>query len=211
MKNLHFLITAGPTYEPIDPVRFIGNRSSGKMGYALAQAALNLNHQVTLISGPSNLEPPKNSKFISVNTALEMKTEVFKYQESADVIIMVAAVADYRPEKIQVQKIKKSSDEMTIKLIKNPDILFELGKVKKENQTLIGFAAETENLIQHAQSKLKKKNCDWIIANDVSQKDIGFNQDQNQVIMISSEKNIEIPQSSKEKIAMKILDLLSLH
>lgn len=208
MKSLHFLITAGPTHEPIDPVRFIGNRSSGKMGYALAEAALEKNHQVTLISGPTHIDPPEGIELIQVQTALEMKEEVFKYHEKADVIIMVAAVADYRPENISNQKIKKNNETLNLTLVKNPDILFELGKVKKDHQILIGFAAETENLIQNAKIKLEKKNCDWIIANDVSRSDIGFNQNENQITMISASESISLPLSSKKDLSYKVIETI---
>lgn len=208
MKHLTFLITAGPTQEPLDPVRFLSNYSSGKMGYALANAALKKKYSVILIHGPTALTPPPQAKTIEVQTALEMRRQVQKYFSEADIIIKVAAVADYRPHKIFRQKIKKNTNTLTLTLIKNPDILFELGKKKKRHQTLVGFAAETTHILKHARKKLRQKNCDWIVANDVSNKALGFGSDQNKVIMLSSQNDAIYLDGTKKKIAKKIIDIL---
>jgi phosphopantothenoylcysteine decarboxylase/phosphopantothenate--cysteine ligase len=205
MKCKNILITAGPTRERIDPVRFISNRSSGKMGYALAEAAEKLCKNVTLISGPVNLTPPNGVCFIQVESAEEMACEVRKAANSADMIIMAAAVADYRPKNPSSSKIKKSGSDMVIELERTTDILAELGK-NKDGKILIGFAAETENVIKNAEKKLDKKNLDWIISNDVSSCDAGFQADTNRVTMISKQGDrVEIPLTHKTILAEIIL------
>jgi len=205
MKDKKILITAGPTRERIDPVRFISNRSSGKMGYALAKAAEKSGNNVTLISGPVDLRPPDGIKLILVESAEEMTCEVRKSAKFADIIIMAAAVADYRPKDPSSSKIKKSDSDMVIELERTTDILGELGKDKRD-KILIGFAAETENVIKNAEEKLKRKNLDWIIANDVSRSDAGFQADTNEVTMISRKGEvIKLPLQKKEKLAELIL------
>ena len=212
-KNI--LITAGPTRERIDPVRFISNRSSGKMGYALAKAAHNLNWNVTLISGPVNLPPLEGVTLINIESAAEMACEVQNLAKFADIIIMAAAVADYRPVKTEMSKIKKGKGNLILEFERTTDILGELRSSQsqtelKKDLILVGFAAETEDLIQNAHQKLKKKNLDWIVANDVSRTDTGFQSDNNEVTMLSKNGDkIKIPIQSKEKIAEIILKTIS--
>ena len=207
MSRLQILITAGPTIEDIDPVRFLSNRSSGKMGYALAQSAVKLGHRVTLISGPTALSEPSQCHFIAVRSAQDMATAVFKYAKKADVIIKAAAVADYRAQKVAKQKIKKKSAGLTLKLVRTPDILKMLGQHKRPGQILVGFAAETNQILQNANKKIREKGLDFIVVNDVSQSDIGFEVDNNAVILIDkngSQKRFK--KQSKIKLAEKILE-----
>lgn len=205
------IITAGPTVEPIDPVRNITNKSSGKMGYELARAFSYSGAEVTLISGPANINIPYTIKnFVKVNTALEMKNEVMKYFNDSDIIVMSAAVSDYRVENYSNIKIKKDKDNLIIKLKKNPDILKEIGKIKKDKQLLIGFAAETNDLINYAKRKLIEKNCDLIVANDVSKKEIGFNSDFNEVYIIDKMGDVtHVEKASKREIAFNIVSYIS--
>lgn len=205
LKNKKVLVTAGGTKEAIDPVRYIGNHSSGKMGIAIADKAHELGAEVTLIS---TVKTNKNYKVIEVLTALEMLEHTQNEFVNSDILIMAAAVADYRPVITAENKIKKTqSDNLVVELIKNPDILKEIATIKKENQTVIGFCAETENLINNAVSKLNNKKLDFIIANDVSNKDIGFNSDYNEISILSSDGNIEnIQKMSKSKIAEIIIE-----
>ena len=209
MKNI--LITAGPTRERIDPVRFISNRSSGKMGYALAKIAEKQGFNVTLVSGPVNLPSPDGITLIKVESAEEMACEVRKCAKFADIIIMAAAVADYRPKVVSASKIKKSDNNMTLEFERTTDILGELRNSQREIELksdliLVGFAAETDNVIKSAKDKLNKKHLDWIVANDISRTDAGFQSDKNEVTMISKGGEIiEIPLQSKEKIAKLIL------
>jgi phosphopantothenoylcysteine decarboxylase/phosphopantothenate--cysteine ligase len=203
------LVTAGPTVEPIDPVRYISNPSSGKMGYAIAAAAKSRGANVILISGPTHLRIPYGITYIQIKTALEMLNAVKQYYPKSQVVIMSAAVADFRPKQASKQKVKKEDTLLLIELARNPDILAELGK-KKGNKILVGFAAETENIIEHAKVKLKKKNLDLMVANDVTQPSIGFAGDNNAVTLIPKKGEIEqVPLSSKEEIAEKILDKIS--
>jgi phosphopantothenoylcysteine decarboxylase/phosphopantothenate--cysteine ligase len=206
-QNKKILVTAGPTREPIDPVRYISNRSSGKMGYALAEAAVLRGGNVVLISGPTNLEPPAGLyKFIPVETAREMQKAVIENFSWADVIIKAAAVADYRPKNYSTEKIKKRDGEMNLELVKNPDILQELGE-KKTTQVLIGFAAETEDLEENAAKKLNKKKLDFIVVNDVTQEGAGFGSDTNIVKIIYRDGRVEaFPRMSKKDVADIILD-----
>jgi len=208
LDNKKILITAGPTREAIDPVRFLTNHSSGKMGYALARAASYRGAEVKLISGPTELKCPLDVELIRIESAAEMKDEVCKEADSADIVIMAAAVADYRPKKISQEKIKKSESNFELKLERTTDILFELGKNKKENQLLIGFAAESQNLIDNAQKKLREKQVDYIIANDISNKNIAFGSDKNQVSILSEEGSTKLPLLEKEKLAHKIFDYI---
>lgn len=200
------LVTAGGTIENIDPVRYIGNRSSGKMGYEIAKSAVNHGAEVILISGKAEVTPPKNLKFIQVESAEEMREKVLSEFETVDAVIMSAAVADYRVKSISAQKIKKSAESFSIELVKNPDILKELGALKK-NQILIGFAAETENLLEYANKKLVEKNLDMIVANNVSIKGAGFSVDTNIASFINRAGEIEnFNIMSKSELAEKIID-----
>lgn len=207
MQGLKLLVTAAGTREPIDPVRYIGNRSSGKMGYAIAEAAARLGAEVTLISGPSALQPPAGVEFFGVESAREMRQLVQERFPACDIVIKAAAVADYRVKNVSDQKIKKNDAELTLVLEKNPDILKELGEMKKPHQTLVGFAAETQNLLQYAKSKLERKNLDMIVANDVSKPQAGFNVDTNLIKLLKRDGSIEeLPLMSKKELAYIILE-----
>lgn len=207
MQGLKLLVTAAGTREPIDPVRYIGNRSSGKMGYAIAEAAARLGAEVTLISGPSALQPPAGVEFFGVESAREMRQLVQERFTACDIVIKAAAVADYRVKNVSDQKIKKNDAELTLVLEKNPDILKELGEMKQPHQTLVGFAAETQNLLQYAKGKLEKKNLDMIVANDVSKPQAGFNVDTNLIKLLKRDGSIEeLPLMSKKELAYIILD-----
>ena len=206
---MKILITAGPTREAIDPIRFISNRSSGKMGYALANTAIELEHEVVLISGPVFLPAPPVMKLIRVESAAEMATAVHRYASEAEVIIMAAAVADYRPVDPLKQKLKKGEGKLVLELEQTEDILASLGGKKPDNQLLVGFAAETEDLLQNAQKKLTAKNLDWIIANDVSKSDRGIAADQNAVTLISRAGQIvELPLTDKNTLAKQIFEVI---
>lgn len=203
------LVTAAGTYEPIDPVRYIGNRSSGKMGYAIAEAAKKRGAEVTLVSGPSALTAPAGVKLVRVETAAQMRQAVLEFFNEADIIIKAAAVADYRVREVADQKIKKNDDELVLVLEKNPDILFELGQKKKSGQILVGFAAETQHLLEYAKAKLEKKNLDMIVANDVSRKDAGFNVDTNAVKLLYRDGTVqELPVMTKYKLANELLNMV---
>lgn len=199
------LVTAGGTIEPIDPVRFIGNRSSGKMGYEIAKAAQVHGAEVTLISGNATVAPPKNLKFIKVETAEQMHEKVLAEFDSVDAVIMSAAVSDYRAKSVFPQKIKKDNEILTLELVKNTDILKELGQ-RKNHQLLVGFAAETGNLIAYAKDKIAEKNLDFIVANDVSKEGAGFSVDTNIAAIIDNAGNVEnFPKMSKAELAEKII------
>ena len=186
------LITAGPTYEPIDPVRFIGNRSSGKMGYALAQTYANQGYEVHLITGPSSLELPENIfEIVKVQSAEEMYDAVMERYESMDILIMAAAVADYSPEHAYSEKLKKGNEKMSLSLQKTNDILKTLGMKKSEHQALVGFALETQNEIQNAKDKLKRKNADIIVLNSLKTKGAGFGHSTNAVSILNKEGDIK--------------------
>jgi phosphopantothenoylcysteine decarboxylase/phosphopantothenate--cysteine ligase len=200
------LITAGPTIEDVDPVRFLSNRSSGKMGYALAAEASSRGASVHLISGPSALEPPPGVKVTRVRSAEEMAGQSYASFPSADVVIKAAAVADYTPVSVATEKTKKTKARWVLELQPTEDILHELGR-RKENQLLVGFAAESENLIENAQAKLRQKNLDLIVANDISQSESGFEVDQNQVVLIDRIGQVEeLPLLLKSQVAKRILD-----
>lgn len=200
------LVTAGGTREPIDPVRYIGNHSSGKMGYALAKAAAKRGADVILITAPTSLPDPVGITIKKINTAKEMLEAVLLEYGNVDIVIKAAAVADYRIEQTYDQKIKKKGDTLTLNLTKNPDILYELGQ-RKTHQILVGFAAETTNLIDNASEKLQAKNLDMIVANDVTLPGAGFNADTNIVKLLYRNGNVEeLPQESKERLSEKILD-----
>ena len=202
LKDKKVLITSGRTKENIDPIRYLSNNSSGKMGYSLAQAAIDLGAEVTLISGPTNLEIPKGLKsFISVESALEMYEKVDEYFGDTDIFIACAAVADYRPKEYKKEKIKKSDSDLILELVRNPDILFEMGK-KKDNQLLIGFAAETNDIKENALKKLEKKNLDFIVANNAST--MGNNTNTVEIIR-KNKTSIKINQKNKIELAYDIL------
>lgn len=209
IKNLSgkkILVTAGGTIEAIDPVRYIGNRSSGRMGYEIAKSAVNAGANVILISGKSEIQPPNDLKFIKIESALQMRDAVLENFDSVDAVIMSAAVADYRVKKISAQKIKKSADTLTLELVKNPDILKELGGLKK-NQILIGFAAETQNILDYARKKLVEKNLDFIVANDVTAEGAGFGVSTNIASIIWRGGNVEsFSKMSKADLAEKITE-----
>ena len=209
---MKILITAGPTREKIDPVRFLTNFSSGKMGYALAEAAKKTGHEVTLISGPVSIPALKNVTMIHIESAAEMYKAVLREYKTSDVIIMSAAVADFTPIKYYEHKLKKDGrDNLSLELKRTVDILAYLGKHRKKNQLLVGFAAESKNLIENAKAKLKKKNLDWIIANDISIPGQGLQSDNNSVTMISSNGQIvNFPRQSKTKLAKNIIQILNL-
>ena len=202
------VITAGPTREAIDPVRYISNHSSGKMGFALAEAACEAGAQVTLITGPVHLDTPERISRIDVVSARDMYTASLEHGKNADIFIATAAVADYTPSKPELEKIKKSDDFVAIQLTKNPDIVAKIAQLKPKPFT-VGFAAETNNMIEHAEKKITSKNLDMIIANDVSRKDIGFNSDDNAVTAIWIGGKQELAMANKRQIAKQLLDLIS--
>ena len=203
LKGKKILITSGRTKENIDPVRYLSNNSSGKMGYSLAQAAVDLGAEVTLISGPTNLKVPNGlEKFIFVESALEMYEKVDEYFKNTDIFIACAAVADYRPKEYKKEKIKKSDSDFVIELVRNPDILLEMSK-KKEKQLLVGFAAETNDIKENALKKLEKKNLDIIVANNASV----MGSDENMIEIIKKDRtSVEISQKSKIELAYDILN-----
>lgn len=203
------LITAGPTREPIDPVRFLTNRSSGRMGYALASAFARREEQVLLISGPTQLDIPDHVDFIPVETAQEMYDAVAHYLPQMDAAIFCAAVADYTPVSVATQKIKKSADTLTLELKKTPDILGSARSVIGFSGYLVGFAAETENLEQNARTKLERKGCDMIIGNDVSQSGIGFDSAENEVLLVEAAENTALPRDTKEHLAHHLAEIIS--
>lgn len=206
MAGLTVLVTAGPTREEIDPVRYISNHSSGKMGYALAKIARRRGADVILVSGPVAIPPPDGIETVAVTTSEEMRKAVLARAAECDLVIKAAAVADYRPVERSDRKVKKKSPEMTILLGKNPDILAELGRIKPAGQILVGFAAETESLHENAVAKLTAKNLDMIVANDVSQDGAGFIADTNIVTIIRRDGSDEaLPQLPKEQLAGEIL------
>ena len=212
-QSLHgkrVLVTAGPTREPLDPVRYLSNRSSGKMGYALAEAARNRGAEVILITGPAALTPPGGMEVVGVETASEMYEAAVSRFAQADLIIAAAAVSDYRPAETAGQKIKKSGSAPTLALTRTEDILAEMGRRKTPTQTLIGFAAETEDLINQARHKLTAKNLDWIVANDVTQEGAGFDGDTNIVTLLgSSGQEISLPLLTKHEVAERVLDTVA--
>ena len=207
MVGLKVLVTAAGTREPIDPVRFVGNRSSGKMGYAIAQAAVQRGAEVLLVTGPSALAIPANVKGVKVETTNEMLEAVMEAYDKMDVVIKAAAVADYRPRDVADQKIKKKTDDaLTVVMDKNPDILKELG-ARKAHQVLVGFAAETQNLLDNAREKIVKKNLDMIVANDVTAAGAGFNTDTNIVKFLYPSGEVRsLEQMAKTEVANLLLD-----
>jgi len=200
------LVTAGPTQEPLDPVRYISNRSSGKMGYALAEAAAARGARVILVSGPVHLNAPAGVELIAVRTAAEMREAVFQHLPESGIVIKSAAVADFHLSKVPDQKVKKTAARVSLELDPTPDILAELGR-KKGDRLLIGFAAETQNLAQEARRKLESKNCDMVVGNLVGGAEAGFESDENEVILVlRTGENIPVPRASKRDIADRIFD-----
>jgi len=201
------LITAGPTREPIDPVRFLGNRSSGKMGYALAEAALRRGAKVILISGPVAIDAPEGAELNRVETAEQMRNAVIPQLDRATIVIAAAAVADFRLRNAAQDKIKRNGS-LTLELEPTPDILAEVSSQRDAGQMLIGFAAETANALENGRSKLRRKGIDAIVVNDVSKTGIGFDSERNEVTIITHDEEVSIPEASKQKIAHRILDVV---
>jgi len=208
LEGRKILVTAGATREPIDPVRYVSNRSSGKMGYALARAARQRGATVVLVSGSTALKPPVGVEVVGIGTALDMRQSVFSRLEGCDMVIKAAAVSDYRPKTAAPQKVKKGAEELNLDMVKNPDILKELGMSKGDDgPLLVGFAAETEALLEHAREKLRSKNLDMIVANDVSAADAGFQTDTNRVKMLFRDGRVEESGLlSKDAVAHLVLD-----
>ncbi len=203
---MKFLITAGPTREPIDPVRYLTNRSSGRMGYALAGAARHEGHEVVLISGPTQLDVPAGVDFVQVETAQEMYEAVRDLLKGVDVAVLSAAVADYRPVQCLSQKMKKKDERLVLELEKTPDILGSMRSVFGFGGKLVGFAAETHDVITYAQDKLVRKQCDFIVANDVSRADIGFDSRENEVTLVFADHLVHLEKDTKEQIALRIVE-----
>ncbi|MBK1881117.1 phosphopantothenoylcysteine decarboxylase [Luteolibacter pohnpeiensis] len=209
---MNVLVTAGPTREPIDPVRFLTNRSSGKMGYAVAEAFAKAGHTVLLVSGPTSLDVPDYVDFVPVTTAAEMHEVVGHHLKRMDIAVFVAAVADYTPAKVAPQKIKKEGDSLMLELVKTKDIL---GSARGEfgfAGTLVGFAAETENLEANARRKLTGKGCDLVVANDVSEEGRGFDSHGNEVTLCFPDRTLELPHAPKSELAKDLVEtILDLH
>lgn len=205
LKGKRVLITAGPTQEALDPVRYLTNHSSGKMGYSLAQAALDMGAEVTLISGPVQLTAPKEVRFYPVTTAKEMFDAVCAHCDTADFIIKAAAVGDYRPLYVSEQKIKKDGERLHVEFVKNPDILAYLGEHKRPHQIICGFAMETQNLLENAQAKLENKHCDMIVANDLHTEGAGFQSDTNIATILDRSSRTPCPKMSKYALGVTIL------
>jgi phosphopantothenoylcysteine decarboxylase/phosphopantothenate--cysteine ligase len=209
LRGRKVLVTAGPTYEDFDPVRFVGNRSSGKMGFAVAAEAARRGADVTIISGPTRVDPPPAHEIVQVRTAVEMHRAVMSRAGAMDVIVMAAAVADYTPVQRADQKVQKSGDTLTLTLQKTPDILADLGLRRLSSArgpVLVGFAAETDNVVTRAAEKREKKHIDFIVANDVSRTDSGFDVDTNAVTIVGAEGAEALPLQSKSRVAIEILD-----
>lgn len=209
LADLSLLVTAGPTQEALDPVRFLSNHSSGKMGYAIAARAALRGAKVTLVSGPTALATPAGVTRVDITSAREMFDAVVSRADRQDIIIKAAAVGDYRPETEAQDKLKKSDDEMNIALTRNPDILAELGRKKRPGQLLCGFAMETQNLLQNAADKLRRKNCDMLVANSLREAGAGFQHDTNAATLLFADGRQEtVPLMQKEELADRILDRL---
>ncbi len=205
---MKILITAGPTREAIDPVRFLTNRSSGKMGYAIADAAVHAGHKVLLVSGPTSLDVPAGVDFIPVESAAEMYEVVARYLPKMGAAFFAAAVADFTPAEISSQKIKKSGDKMILELVKTKDILGSARETMGFEGFLVGFAAETENLEVNAQAKLAKKGCDLIVANDVSRSDIGFDSEENDALLVFKDRTESFDKAPKHDLAIYLISML---
>ena len=202
------LISAGPTIAPIDPVRYITNRSTGKMGYAIAEEARDRGAEVVLVSGPTNLNPPKNVRVINIKTNEEMKNEIYDNFEWADIVIKSAAVADYKPKEYSEEKVKKGEGDLNLCLTRDNDILKSLGDMKT-HQILVGFAAESNDVLKNADKKLKNKNLDFIVANDITASDTGFGSEDNKVVILSkNNEKLELDKMSKKEVASNIFDMI---
>lgn len=208
MKGVKLLVTAGPTREKLDPVRYITNHSTGKMGYAIARAAMLRGADVTLVTGKTDIEPPMGVDVVEIESAADMAKAVKDRADCQDIIIKAAAVADYRPKNTSDEKMKKKDGELTIELERTEDILAFLGSHKKENQFLCGFSMETENMIENSRKKLRDKNLDLIVANNLKQTGAGFGTDTNIVTLLSENDAVELPLMSKEEVADKLLDYI---
>lgn len=204
----HLVITAGPTREPLDPVRYISNHSSGKMGYAIAQAAVAMGAQVTLVSGPVNLEPPEGVKLVSVISADEMLEAVHAHIQDADIFVATAAVADYKAQAVADNKIKKNDQELTLTFVKNPDILKTVAALSNPPFT-VGFAAESQNVAEYAKGKLAAKKLNMIAANDITTEGLGFNSDKNALHVFWQNGDIKLPATSKKQLAVDLLQLVA--
>jgi phosphopantothenoylcysteine decarboxylase/phosphopantothenate--cysteine ligase len=201
------LVTAGPTIEDIDPVRFVSNRSSGRMGYRVAEAARDRGARVVLISGPTSLAPAPGVELVSVRSTQEMARAVEQHAREATVVVMAAAVSDYRPAEVAAQKVKKTDGPVNLSLVRTTDILRGLGQAKQDGLLLVGFAAETENVLENAKGKLRAKGLDLIVANDVSRGDAGFGTETNAAVLIDAAGGQEdVPKTSKRELAERILD-----
>lgn len=207
MEGLRVMVTAGPSREALDPVRYISNRSSGKMGYAIAQAAQKRGAEVTLLSGPVAIEAPQGVKLVPFTTTQELLDRASELAREQDLLIQAAAPADYRAKEVAPQKIKKQGGEpMTFTLVENPDVAATLGKAKRSGQVFVGFAAETNDVLAHARDKLARKNLDMIVANDVTRPGAGFDVDTNIVTLITKDGQEALPMMSKAEVAQRILD-----
>ena len=206
MAGKKVLVTAGPTQEKLDPVRYISNHSTGKMGYAIARQAMMRGAEVTLVSGKVNLQPPMGVRVVPVVSAADMAQAVKEAAPEQDIIIKAAAVADYRPRVIADEKLKKKEDEMSIELERTEDILAYLGAHRREGQFLCGFSMETENMVENSRAKLEKKKLDMIVANNLKQEGAGFGTDTNVVTFLTKEESVELPMMSKEEVADRLLD-----
>lgn len=211
MTGVNVLVTAGPTREKIDPVRYISNHSTGKMGYAIARAAMMRGANVTLVTGKTDIAPPMGVHTVEIETAADMAQAVKQRAKEQDIIIKAAAVADYRPKNTADEKMKKKDDDLTIELARTEDILGFLGAHKEEGQFLCGFSMETENMIENSRKKLEKKNLDLIVANNLKQQGAGFGTDTNIVTLLSKEDTIQLPIMSKEEVADKLLSYIMEH
>ena len=206
---MRFLVSAGPTRERIDPARFVSNRSSGKMGYAVAAAAAGLGHEVVLVSGPTGLAAPAGVRTIQVESAAEMAAAMKAEAPAAAVVVMAAAVADYRPVHAAAHKLKKTEGNLVLEFERTEDILASLGKAKRPGQLLCGFAAESEDLLANARKKLAAKNLDWIVANDISVPGRGFAVDDNAATMLAADgRRVDFPLQSKAELARRIVATL---
>ena len=208
LKGKKVLVTAGPTVESIDPVRYISNHSSGRMGYAIAKAAMLRGAEVTLVSGPTSLEAPMFVNTVNIRSAADMYEAVMERRDEQDIIIKAAAVADYTPAEVSNEKVKKKDDEMRIPLTRTKDILKALGENRKDGQFLCGFSMETQNMLENSRAKLKKKNIDMIVANNLKEEGAGFKTDTNVVTLITEKEELPLPPMSKDEVADHLLDFI---
>ncbi|MCF0111872.1 MAG: bifunctional phosphopantothenoylcysteine decarboxylase/phosphopantothenate--cysteine ligase CoaBC, partial [Erysipelotrichaceae bacterium] len=209
LKGYHVLVTAGPTIEAMDPVRFLSNHSSGKMGFAIAKMAQRCGADVTLVAGPNHLKVPYGVTYVPVTSARSMMDAICAVSETQDIIIKAAAVADYRPKTVAKEKMKKGDGELVLELERNPDILAHLGAHKPAKQVLCGFAMETENVLFNARKKLNKKNLDMIVVNDLREEGAGFAVDSNRVTIIEQDKETALPLMSKEDVAYELCKIVA--